>query len=311
MDTTHQATPRVAAIILTMNQREKTLRCLSSLLASEASPLHVIVWDNGSKDGTAEDVRAAFPDVLVYCHPTNPGVASGRNAAAALAMQTFNPTHLLFLDNDMLVEPNFVSALLKPFGEPVYEGPIGQTQAKLRFMHDRQRLNDGGGCHINFLLGQTIPIGYGEIDHGQHDTPKACVACGGAMMVRAEVFRQLGGFDTKFDPFGPEDLDFSLRLAEAGYIALYVPQAVAYHEVSHAFGEGYSENYARHKSRHWMLFMLRHASVVQKLGFFLVGAPYVALHVVIREGKRGNWGALRGLARGLLDFLRLSPGART
>jgi len=292
---------RVAIVILTVNQRDMTLQCLSSLLAQKEPPFRVLLWDNGSEDGTAEAVREAFPEVQVHSHPANLGVASGRNAAAQLAITAFHPSHLLFLDNDMLLEPGFVGALLRPFVE---DDQIGQTQAKLRFMYDREVINDGGGAQINFLLWQINPVGYGQIDRGQYDTAKKCISCGGAMMVRTDVFLQLGGFDTVYDPFGPEDLDFSLRLQEAGYSALYVPQAVAYHVVSHTFGQGYSANYARHKSRHWFLFMRRHASIRQQMGFFLLGAPYLALRVIIREGRRGNVEALRGLVRGLLDVLR-------
>ncbi|UCG24710.1 MAG: glycosyltransferase family 2 protein [Chloroflexota bacterium] len=291
------------AIILTLNQRDRTLACLTSLLADEVSSFRVLVWDNGSEDGTEESVREAFPQLLVHRHPTNLGVASGRNAAAELAIETFDPTYLLFLDNDMLVEPGFVNGLLEPFLE---DQRVGQTQAKLRFMDDRSRINDGGGAQINFVLWQVTPVGYGEIDNGQYDTVKGCVSCGGAMMVRADVFRQLGGFDRAFDPFGPEDLDFSLRLQEAGYLALYTPQATAYHVVSHTYGKGYSPEYARHKSRHWYVFMRRHASPAQKVGFFLLGAPYMAARAMIREVRRGNIGAFQGLVSGFLESMQAS-----
>lgn len=293
---------KVAIIILTLNQLEKTRRCLSTLLATDGTQ-HVLLWDNGSNDGTVEAIRREFPQVVVHAHSTNLGVASGRNAAARLATETFQPSHLLFLDNDILVEPGFVQALQAPFAD---DDRLGQTQAKLRFMHDRTRLNDAGGARINFLLWQVTPVGYGEIDRGQHDTVKPCISCGGAMMVRTDVFEELGGFDARFDPFGPEDLDFSLRLQGAGYRALYVPQAVGYHAVSHTFGKGYSEEYARHKSRHWFNFMRRHASPLQQLGFFVLGAPYLAMRVLVREGRKGNLGAVRGLFRGLLDLRRSS-----
>lgn len=292
---------KIAVIILTVDQRDRTLRCLASLLALKEPPFRVFVWDNGSQDGTVAAIQGRFPEVLVHYHPSNLGVASGRNAAAELAVKTFSPSYLLFLDNDMLVEPGFVGALLKPLAE---DSRVGQTQAKLRFMDDRERLNDGGGARLNFSLWRVTPVGFGEIDRGQHDVTKECIACGGAMMVRTDLFLRLGGFDSQFDPFGPEDLDFSLRLQKAGYQALYVPQAVAYHAVSHSFGPGYSEAYARHKSRHWFTFMRRHASPLQQLGFFLVGAPYLAVRVVLREGRKGNLGAVRGLFQGILDSAR-------
>jgi GT2 family glycosyltransferase len=273
------------------------------LLANEEPPFQVLVWDNGSEDGTEKSINETFPQVIVHRHQSNLGVASGRNAAAKLATETFSPTYLLFLDNDMLLEPDFVGALQHPF---LGDGRVGQTQAKLRFMDDRSRINDGGGAQINFITWQVTPVGYREIDRGQYDTVKRCISCGGAMMVRADVFQELNGFDTTFDPFGPEDLDFSLRLQDAGYVALYVPEAIAYHVVSHTFGKGYSEAYAQHKTRHWFAFMRRHATPLQKLGFYLVGAPYLAVRVAWREGRRGNLQALRGLLRGALDYTRSS-----
>jgi GT2 family glycosyltransferase len=262
-----------------------------------------LVWDNGSSVETAVAIHQKYPQVLVHQSQTNLGVASGRNAAAQLATNTWQPTHFLFLDNDMLLEPNFVNGLLQPF---LQDPKVGQTQAKLRFMDDQQRINDGGGSRINFVLGQTIPVGYNEIDRGQHDTIKPCISCGGAMMVRRDVFEQLNGFDAIFDPFGPEDSDFSLRLQRAGYKALYAPQAVAYHVVSHTFGKGYTEDYARHKSRHWFVFLRRHATPWQKVGFYLIGLPLIGLRIAFREARRGNIGAVRGLFAGALDLLK--PG---
>ena len=123
-------------------------------------------------------------------------------------------------------------------------------------------------------------------------------------MVRSDVFQQLNGFDPLFGPFGPEDLDFSLRLQKAGYKAMYIPKAVGYHQVSHTYGEEYSEEYARHKSRHWLLFMSRHASIWQQVAFCLFGAPILAVKVFIRESRRGNLRAIRGLVEGILQFKR-------
>lgn len=295
----HPITLNIFVLILTYRQREKTLACLSDLLARGDIPFKVLVWDNGSNDDTLAAVRSSFPDVLTHYSEENLGVAGGRNASARMAIREYGATHLLFLDNDILVEPGFVGALFEPFE---MDPQLGQTQAKLRFMHDRSLINDGGGARISFVFWRVKPVGFGEPDRGQYDTPHPCISCGGAMMVRADVFQKLNGFDPLFGPFGPEDLDFSLRLQKLGYKAMYIPKAVGYHQVSHTFGEGYSEEYARHKSRHWLLFMRRHASFSQKLAFYLFGAPILAIQVFIREGKRGNLRAVRGLIQGILHM---------
>lgn len=292
----------VACVVLTWNQREKTLRFLNSL--REVSPVPapaVVLWDQGSTDGTEPAVHEAFPEVHVHHHPDNLGVASGRNAGAEVALERFHPDVLVFLDNDLVLAPGFFEALLAPFEDEA----VGQTQAKLRFLDDRERLNDGGGCRIRWWKGETLPVGFGELDRGQRDALAPCISCGGAMAVRSSLFTRLGGFDPVFDPVGPEDLDFSLRLQAAGYRALYVPQAMAYHEVSHSFGDGrYTEAYAQHKARNWLVFLGRHARPHQKLAFFAIGAPWLALRAIVRELRRGNIGALRGWARGLLELLR-------
>ena len=294
--------PDIGIVILTFRQKEKTLRCLRHLLpAIDADPTYrTLLWDNGSGDDTAEAVKAEFPAVEIRTSDTNLGVAGGRNAAAKEVLTLWNPEFLLFLDNDMVVKPGFVAALHAPFQGPMGE-QIGQTQAKLLLGDDPERLNDGGGCHIQFWLGRTRPIAYGEIDRGQCDTPHQCVCCGGAMMVRSPLFRQLGGFDEIFNPFGPEDLDFSLRLQAAGWQSWYIPNAAAYHDVSSSFtGGDYTEEYATFRSKHWLLFMRRHARVIDWLGFVCIGIPAIVTRVIMREVPKGNFGALRGLARGAL-----------
>ena len=291
----------IVVVILTYNQMDKTLDALETLLGNSDMPFKVLVWDNGSQDGTIPAVNNAFPSVLTHYSKSNLGVAGGRNASAELAIKKFWATHILFLDNDILVESGFVDALYKPFeSDPL----MGQTQAKLRFMHDRSLINDGGGARISFMFWRVKPVGIGEPDQGQYDEARPCISCGGAMMVRSDIFQNLNGFDPLFGPFGPEDLDFSLRLQKSGYKAMFIPKAVGYHQVSHTFGEGYSEEYARHKSRHWLLFMRRHASTWQKIGFYIIGVPILAIQVFFREARRGNLGAIRGLVQGIFNTKR-------
>jgi GT2 family glycosyltransferase len=292
----------VGVVMLTLNQRDTTLRALASLMPQVDADARVLVWDNGSTDGTVAAVRRDFPGVTAHHHPENLGVASGRNAGARLAQELFNPEYLLFLDNDLVLRPGFVRALR---GALELDPRVGQAQAKLLYLDEPTRINDGGGCRINFWLGVTDPVGFKEIDRGQCDEIAPCISCGGAMMVRAALFHELGGFDRIFDPFGPEDLDFSLRLQKRGFKALYIPTAVALHAVNHTYeGGGYTAVYARSKAKHWLRFLRRHGTPLQKAGFYAVGAPWIALRMMFREVLRGNPGAITGSIRGMLESLK-------
>lgn len=293
----------IAVVMLTMNQKEKTLRCLESFRNVMEPPHRILVWDNGSEDGTGKAVRESYPEVLYYHSPLNLGAAGGRNAASEQAIQDLRPTYLLFIDNDTVVTPGFLLPLLQPFKT---DPTVGQTSSKIRFLRDPNRLNAAGGSRINFILGTTTVTGIGEIDRGQYDEPGECIANAGCTLVRRDVFQGINGFDTRFNPYGPEDLDFSLRLRKSGFRSLYVPSSVIYHDPSRTVvGDRYNDAaYASRKAKNWMNMLFKHASVYEKAGFFLVGVPYSFFRVFFRGGTAGNLDALRGLCRGTGNYLK-------
>jgi GT2 family glycosyltransferase len=279
----------LAVVILNFRQAETTLRALEELAGCVGLRFETLMWDNGSHDNSAARIRAAFPAVHVHESSENLGVAGGRNAAGQLAIELWDPTYLLFLDNDIEVTPRFVSELARPLDK---DAGLGQTQAKLLYLHDRERINYGGGVRIVWWRGRTTPEGCGELDRGQYEEPLPCMACsGGAMVVRASIFTALDGFDERYSPYGPEDLDFSLRVLESGHRNLYVPTAVGYHAETHTFGAGYTEEYAGSKVKHWFRLLRRHGTARQRWGFYLFGGPLSVLTIVVRESRRGNFRA--------------------
>lgn len=270
---------RVAAIILTLNQRQVTLRCLDSLARSGARALTVVVLDNGSDDGTAAAVRREHPDVRVIRYERNLGAAAGRNAAAAVAMEELDPEFLLFLDNDTEVRPGFLEALLEPLeADPA----LGQSAPKLLLQSDPSRIDMAGGARITWWRGETTGRGRGAPDGGQYDEPGTCVA-GGCTLVRTEAFRSVGGFDPVFDPYGYEDMDFSLRLKAQGRECVYAPRAEILHANTQTFEGGrYTARYAARKARNWLIFLFRHAPPSSRLAFLVAGMPWLVLRRIVK-----------------------------
>jgi GT2 family glycosyltransferase len=289
--------------MLTFNQRETTLRALESLMPQVGDSCGVIVWDNGSSDGSVEPIRQRYPGVVVHRHETNLGVASGRNAGARLAVERFHPAYLLFLDNDLVLRPGYVEAMRATLDA---DPAVGQVQSKLLYLHEPDRINDGGGCRINFWLGRTLPVGYRQIDRGQCDQPAPCIACGGSMMVRAGLFEELGGFDPAFNPFGPEDLDFSLRLQRHGFKAIYNPKAVALHEVGSTFARSSDQAgaYAKARTEIWLRFLRRYGTPAQTAGFLAIGAPLLAIRLAGRALGQGRPREATAAMRGIFEAIR-------
>jgi len=288
----------IVAIVLTVNQRDTTLRCLKSLQAVSWPDFEIVIWDNGSTDGTGDAIIAQFPKVHYHWHPVNLGAARGRNAGVEFAKSRLsNPaSEYLFLDNDTEVTPQFLANLVQPLRE---HNGIAQTTAKILFLLRPDVINVAGGANIRFWRGSTRPIGYGEPDRGQYDETFDCIAGTGCTLVRASAFDALGGFDTAFDPYGLEDLDFSARIVRAGHRCVYVPDAVIYHDPTQTFGQGqYTASYAQKKAENWRRFLARHGLFHQKVLFYVIGMPFAATATVFRLLRQGNFGAIAGLLRG-------------
>lgn len=216
----HSELPGVSVIILNWNGRRHLGPVLESTarLDYPADLLEVIVADNASTDDSLAFVRARHPEVKVVELDRNHGFAEGNNRAAAKASHPW----LAFLNNDMRVEPDWVRKLV----EPALANPeLGAVSGKI--LNWDGTAIDFVGAGINFQ-------GFGfQIDHGkkssESDVPRRLLCpCGGAMLIRRDLFHALDGFDRDYFGFY-EDTDLGWRLNLLGHDVWYAPEAVCYH----------------------------------------------------------------------------------
>jgi GT2 family glycosyltransferase len=287
--------PLVVAIILTWNQKDDTVRCLRSFRAVDYPKLEIVLVDNASNDGTAESVFEEFPSVHVVRNRTNAGAAGGRNIGIEYATRHFAYDYLFYIDNDTIVTKNFLRPLVDAIEA---NGDIGITFPKLYILNKEGILDSAGGSNVNFYTGSARSRGYGESDQGQYDGPDtpACIP-GGVALARRAVIEKCVGFNAEFDPYGREDLDFSLRAKEHGFSFRYVPASVIYHKGNKTGFGAYTSEYAALKGRNLRKFMKRHATGYQWVCFNAL-LPLLALRTVIREVARGNAKAPLHLLRG-------------
>lgn len=216
--------PRCAIVILNLNGRHHPGPCFESLskLDYPRERCEVILIDNASSDGSVEEMRTRHGWVRLVVNERNVGFAAGCNQGAALAR---GAEVLVFLNNDMRVDPLFLRELVAP----LVHGECHATTAKM-FSWDGQHINSAGGG-MNFH-GIGIQRGYMETPGPEHDVPqKTLFACGGAMAMQAGVFREVGGFDAEFFAYY-EDVDLGWRTWVQGYSVQYVPTARCWHHHS-------------------------------------------------------------------------------
>ena len=102
----------VAVVLVSLNGRDYTLGRLCSLQEAETPEVRTILVDNGSTDGTADAVEAAFPEVQVLRQVTNTGFAEGNNIASGAALEA-GADWVLILNNDTTIAPDTIARMIE------------------------------------------------------------------------------------------------------------------------------------------------------------------------------------------------------
>jgi len=291
--------PLVAIVILTCNQKQVTLDCLHSFAACRYEYKQIILVDNGSEDGVQDEVRKRFPQVIVLRNEKNLGAAGGRNTGIDYAMQKLAFKYIMFMDNDIVVMPDFLSNLVK--GLESCENPSVEIASPLLYQMGTEKIIDcAGGAKLNFYTGSTQTRGHGELDNGQYNHEKFPNCVPTTVLMHRKALERAGRFDVSFDPYGYEDLDMVLRANPDRAPFLFVPDAVVYHLGSKTGFSGYTAEYTRMKGQNMRRFFKRHATSCQWFCFNLL-LPFLSVKTVVRELRRGNAKAVWGLAKGFLS----------
>ena len=163
-----------------------------------------------------------------------------------------------------------------------------------------------GGMGFNPYTGLAWDVAAGDCDRGQHDRPRDVQACPGyAMFVRAAVVERVGGFHDGFNPYGWEDVDFSLRAGREGFRIVYAPRAIVYH-AGGQIGRGPVSAYEANKARHLVRLVLRNSTWLQWC-CFLTLFPLRSFWRVLRELLVGDPRLVGVWLKGLLGRHRV-PG---
>lgn len=219
--------PLVAVVILNWNGRAFLEKFLPLVETHTPAWVDVVVADNGSTDGSVSWLRSAYADVQIIELPENMGFAGGYNAA----LEMVDARYFVLLNSDMEVTPRWI----EPVIDLMESNPsLAACQPKIR-SYDRPAYFEYAGASGGYLDHFGYPFCRGRIfdtleqDLGQYDDPvQVFWATGACLFIRADVFRQLGGFDERFFAH-MEEIDLCWRIHNAGYHVMVCPRSVVYH----------------------------------------------------------------------------------
>jgi GT2 family glycosyltransferase len=212
----------VAAIVACHDRRETTLRCLRALFSQEGLPIGAaivaVIVDDGSTDGTADEIIRNFPDAHVVRASGDLFWAAAMALGEREATQAFSPQFLLWLNDDVELHPGALRTMLATYevldaeARPgIVVGAVLDPETKVVTYSGVRRVD-------------RHPLHY-ELVRPDGRLNEADTLNGNVVLVPHGVHATVGGIDGRF-AHAQADFDYGLRARKEGFSVVVAPTAV-------------------------------------------------------------------------------------
>jgi GT2 family glycosyltransferase len=230
--------PQVSVIVVSYNAADELEGCLLSLaalpeLTADPAFAEVIVSDNGSADDSRARAARAFPTAIIIVNGANLGFAKACNIGAAAAKAPL----LFFFNPDARATPGLLANAVQYFnahpdaamaGAKILneDGSVAPSAGEFDTWWQAFLRSSAWG-EMPWFRAQSNGYALRSFDYASERDVDLVV--GAAMFIRADMFRELGGFDERFFLYH-EEIDFAHRLHDRGLRVVFLPQCVAMHK---------------------------------------------------------------------------------
>lgn len=309
---------RIGVVLLNYNGMDDTLGCLASLRATRPGPDALVIVDNASRDDSlprlarwcaehgaayrevgGDEVHTAPPpapgEILLVRSARNLGFAGGNNLALPL-LDRAGSTHVLFLNNDTEVAPDFFAA----WKDALRRRPDAAVMGCTIHTFDEPRGVWYTGGH--WVHPRAVIVHHHDPLPGDEPVETEFVT-GCAMLVSKETLALLGPLPEIYFPLYYEDTEYSWRARERGLPVLVAPRPLVYHKVGMVFGPpSHSTNVSYWHARHrfWLVRRnLRGGLFAATMAYLVVTKIGRAAAELLRLRPRFAWAYLRSVVDGV------------
>jgi GT2 family glycosyltransferase len=218
---------RTAIVILNWNGRNFLEKFLPALIKFSRDYAKIIIADNASTDDSVSFLESNYPEIEIIKIQKNLGYAGGYNTA----LKQVEADYYILLNSDIEVTENWIQPVIDLMES---DKNIAACQPKILSYYEKDRFEYAGAAG-GFIDKYGYPFCRGRIfqtlekDEGQYDDIREIFwATGACMFVRADLFREMGGFDSDFFAH-MEEIDLCWRLKNENYKIMYCPDSKIYH----------------------------------------------------------------------------------
>jgi GT2 family glycosyltransferase len=270
----------VFIVVLNWNGWQDTIACVQSLLRLKYADFRVLIIDNGSTDGSQDQLQAALPGVDLLQTGANLGFGGGCNVGIRHALAS-GAEYVWLVNSDATVDPDALAAMVKLADQNPEVGAVGSVLFDAGTVDQVQLW---GGGRINLWLGRSNHcVSGGAIDF----------VSGASLLLRRAALEEVGLFDEESFFMYWEDTDLGFRLRNAGWRLAVAPDSHIWHKQSASLGLG-NPVLDAYAARSCVRFLRRHAPV-PKLSVALMLVRMLVKRVLVGRADRLHavWRAYR------------------
>ena len=288
---------KVFIVILNWNGATDTIECIKSVKNIFYNNYEILLVDNNSNINSFKKIISVFPEIQYIRNGENLGFAEGNNVGIRFALDK-RAKYILLLNNDTIVEQNFLLPLVKYMEKNDDVGICGPTMC---YYDKRDTIWQTGGIYSRFTGRFKMKYSDMPIESIKEEVIELDYVPGAGLLIKSDIIKHIGLLDKQF--FNQcEDLDWGLKTKLMGKRVVCISNSVIYHKVSNSTPLSIN-SYFRYRN---LLIIINKYSVTKLVSLTIL---FLSVFVnIFKHIRKGSFTTIKYIIYGIIDYYKNNLG---